>query len=242
MQIRYKKRYFLIKGINSLPKINFFDIKWYEKIFISSMRDIALEYPIVWNGKEHKKLTEVFIPVINYYDEEIKRKKVYNYISELNNNRVPSFEESKIFEKIIWKNDSRIKFKNLENCIKIIDECKNIRNLSKVINCNVSNVWEWIDDFLQFVKYFHYEYFMNLNCAIIPNMNSDFVLLSTEIALSKDVPENMIECMEILGIKWREEHLHQNLINFTTGLEHDIKFAVTKILECVNIWSDKVLP
>ena len=233
-----RKRFFLIKGINSLPKINFFDIKWYEKIFISSMRDIANEYPIVWNGKEHKKLTEVFIPVINYYDEEIKKKKVYNYISELNNKRVPSFEESKIFEKIIWKNDSKIKFKDLENCIKIIDECRNISNLGKIIN---NNVWEWIDDFLQFIKNFHYDYFKSLNCAIIPNMNSDFVSLDSTLALSKDVPVNMIECMENFNIKWKEEHLNENLINFRTGIEHNIKYAVSRILECVDEWSDKVL-
>jgi len=44
---------------------------------------------------------------------------------------------------------------------------------------------------------------MNLNCAIIPNMNSDFVLLSANLALSKDVPENMIECMQNFNIKWR---------------------------------------
>ena len=233
-----RKRYFLIKGINSLPKINFFDIKWYEKIFISSMRDIALEYPIVWNGKEHKKLTEVFIPVINNYDEEMKKKKVYNYISELNNKRVPSFEESKIFEKIIWKNDSRIIFKTLVNCFEIIDKCKNIGNLSKIIN---SNAWDWIDDFLQFIKNFHFEYFKSLNCAIIPNMNSDFVLLDSNLALSKDVPENMIECMKNFNIKWKEEHLNENLINFRTGIEHNIKYAVSNILECIDEWSDKVL-
>ena len=233
-----RKRFFLISGINSIPQLNFFDSKWYEKNFISSMRNIALEYPIVRNGGEYKKLTEVFIPVIQCYNEKENQIKVYNYISELNNKRVPSFKESKIFEKIIWRSDSRIKFKNLANCIEIINKCKNISNLSKIIN---SNVWLWIDDFLQFINKFHSEYFKNLNCAIIPNMNSEFVSLSTNPALSKDVPENMIECMEILGIKWREEHLHQNLINFTTGLEHDIKFAVTKILECVNIWSDKVL-
>jgi len=61
-------------------------------------------------------------------------------------------------------------------------------------------------------------------------MNSDFVLLSSKIALSKDVPENMIECMEILDIKWREKHLNENLINFTTGIEHNIKYAASKIL------------
>ena len=72
-------------------------------------------------------------------------------------------------------------------------------------------------------------------------MNYVFVLLNSNLALSKDVPENMIECMEILGIKWRENHLHKNLINFTTGIEHNIKFAESKILECVNKWSDNVL-
>ena len=96
-------------------------------------------------------------------------------------------------------------------------------------------------DFLQFIKDFKYEYFMKLNCAIIPNMNSDFVLLNSNLGLSKDVPENMIECMENLGIKWKEEHLHKNLMKFRIGIEHNIKDAVPKILECVNEWSDKVL-
>ena len=113
------KRYFLINGINSIPKINFLDNIWYKKNFISLMRDILLEYPIAWNGEDHKKLTDVFIPVINCYDKEMKKKKAYNYISELNNKRVPSFEESQIFEKIIWKKDSRIIFKDIENCIKL---------------------------------------------------------------------------------------------------------------------------
>jgi hypothetical protein len=183
-------------------------------------------------------LIDVFIPVINCYNQELKKKKVYNYISELNNKRVPSFEESLIFEKIIWKNDSRIKFKDLANCIEIINKCKNISNLSKIIN---SNVWLWIDDFLLFIRNFHYEYFMFPNCAIIPNMNSDFVSLDSSLALSKDVPVNMIECMENFNIKWKEEHLNENLINFRTGVEHNIKYAVSRILEYVDEWSDKVL-
>jgi len=47
--------------------------------------------------------------------------------------------------------------------------------------------------------------------------------------------------MEILGIRWREELLHKNLINFRTGIEHNIKYAAARILECVDKWSDKVL-
>ena len=233
-----RKRYLLIRGINSIPHINFFDSIWYEKNFIPSMREILIEYPIVWNGKEHKKLTDLFIPVINKYDEENKKIKVYNYISELNNKNVPTYEESQIFEKIIWKDDSKIKFKDLEDCVKIIDECKNINKLSEIIT---NNIWEWIDDFLQFTKNAHYEYLMNPKYAIIPNMNSEFVKLEPNVALSKDVPENMIECLEKFNIKWREEHLHKNLVKFTTGLEHNIKFAVSNLLEKFDKWSTDAL-
>jgi len=51
----------------------------------------------------------------------------------------------------------------------------------------------------------------------------------------------MIDCMENFNIKWREEHLNENLLNFKTGIVHNIKYAVSNILECVNEWSDKVL-
>ena len=51
----------------------------------------------------------------------------------------------------------------------------------------------------------------------------------------------MIECMEILGINWRKEHLHKNLKNFKIGIVHNVKYAESKILECVDRWSDKVL-
>ena len=51
----------------------------------------------------------------------------------------------------------------------------------------------------------------------------------------------MIECMENFNIKWKEEHLNENLINFRTGVEHNIQYAVSRILECVDEWSEKVL-
>jgi len=72
-------------------------------------------------------------------------------------------------------------------------------------------------------------------------MNSDFVKLDPNLALSKDVPENMIECLEKFNFKWKEQHLHKNLVNFTTGLEHNIKFAVTILIGHFDKWSDDIL-
>jgi hypothetical protein len=71
-------------------------------------------------------------------------------------------------------------------------------------------------------------------------MNSEFVKLTTEFSTSKNVPENMIECLEILNIKWRNNHIHKK-INLELSTDHNINYAVSIIKECVNDWSNNVL-
>ena len=67
-----KKRYLLIRGINSIPAVTrFFDPEWYEESYICPMRNILLENPIIFNGNEYKKLTEVYIPKLSYYNPSI---------------------------------------------------------------------------------------------------------------------------------------------------------------------------
>ena len=104
-----KKRYLLARGLRSVPYITrFFDSKWYGEYFISSMRNILVIFPIVWNGEQYAKLTELYFPLIECYESEDDQNKAYNFISILYNNNVPTLEQSKIFEKALWKNDIRI--------------------------------------------------------------------------------------------------------------------------------------
>ena len=235
-KMEIKKRYLLTRGICSIPSIISLDAKWYKKNFIYPMRDILFEYPILWDGNKYKKLTDVYIPRINNYEKSMKRK-AYNFISFLYDNKVPSYEESTIIEEWIWEEDERIKFKNIENCAEIVEKCQNINNLcSKLTNNN--DIWNWINDFLLFIWDIHNEYLSKY--SIIPNMNSEFVKLTTELATSKNVPENMIECLEILNIKWRNNHIHKK-INLELSTDHNINYAVSIIKECVNDWSNNVL-
>ena len=240
-KINVGKRYLLTRGLVSIPHITrFFDSKWYEKNFLTIMRDILIEYPIIWDGSKYKKLTEVYIPLLNDYNEnnnDENKRKEYNFISQLYDNRVPSYDDSISFEGRIWDNDSRIEYKNLKNCVETVEEYKNITIISNKMN-NI-DIWKWIDDFLKFIKDFHNK-FLN-EYAIIPNMNSEFVKLTSNIASSKSVPDNMIECLESLEVKWKENHTHKNLSNFTVDLVHNIDYALLKMLECVENWSDKVL-
>ena len=84
-----------------------------------------------------------------------------------------------------------------------------------------------MDDFLIFIKRFHPLYLESYK--IIPNMNSEFVKLTNELSSCKEVPENMIECLINLGLDWKQNHIHKNIINYSTGTDHNIEFAISMI-------------
>ena len=112
------------------------------------------------------------------------------------------------------------------------------KNINFISN-KIDNYWKWYDDFLVLIKHFHPEYLENY--AIIPNMNSEFVKLSDELSSSKDIPENMIECLLELGIDWKKNHIHKNIINYSTGTDHNIEYAISKIKSCTKDDFDKIL-
>eukprot|EP00833_Pecoramyces_ruminatium_P012595 jgi/Orpsp1_1/1186627/evm.model.d7180000052101.1 len=233
---KIKKRYLLTRGLCTVPYVTrFFDKIWYEENYIKPMRNILLEYPVVWNGEEYIKFTDVFIPIINY-DTEDDKKKAFNIISQLYHGKVPTYEESINIDKNIWKNDPRIKYKNIEDCVKLVTQQENITNLSKLIHDN--DVWKWIDDFLQFLKKINIRYLYDY--ALIPNMNSQFVKMTRSLASSQNIPENMITCLEKLNIHWKDTHINKKIKNFTTDIDHNVSYAVSRIRECVNVWSDNI--
>jgi len=218
-------RYSLARGLQSIPNVTrFFNSNWYYNNFILPMRNILLEFPIVWNGTQYFKLTEVYLPEIsNLRSDSNYIKKAYKFISQLYKS-VPTYEDSLLIEKMIWKDDNRLNHINIEHCVQYIQKLGNITRLDNSIS---KNIWSWLDSFLSFIKLYHSNFLYNY--AIIPNMNSNFIKQTRELASSISVPENMIECLESLGIIWRNNHIHKSITNFTTGTDHDIDFVVSKI-------------
>eukprot|EP00833_Pecoramyces_ruminatium_P018239 jgi/Orpsp1_1/1192271/evm.model.d7180000091887.1 len=127
---------------------------------------------------------------------------------------VPSFEESKLIENNIWNNDKRIRYIRIEDCVERVANCGKISILSKIVN----DPWNWLDEFLLFIKDHYFRYLISY--SLIPNMNSIFVQLTDDLATSKSVPENMIQCIESLNIIWKNNHIHKMLPNFSTGNDH----------------------
>ncbi|ORX86111.1 hypothetical protein BCR32DRAFT_290228 [Anaeromyces robustus] len=223
------------RGLQSIPNVNkFFNPTCYYDNFILPMRNILLKYPIVWNGTQYYKLSDVYLPKFGKNDKDYV-KQAYNFISQLYK-PVPTYEDSLLIEKTIWKNDSSLDYINIEQCVEMIERLGDLFKL----NCRINdNVWSWLDSFLNFIKYYHSD--ILYSHAIIPNMNFKFIKQTRELATSNTVPENMIDCVEELGIIWRNNHIHKNIKRFTTGTDHDIDYAVSKISIYLRNYPDKKL-
>jgi len=229
------KRYLLARGLTSIPEndeIQSFDHIWYKNNFVEPMRDILIKYPIVWNGDNYIELKN--IPNIGCYDTQNIQHEAYNFIAKVYDQQVPKYEESIQFENYIWKNDSRINYITMEECTKCISNYENMIALSKKID----DVWEWLDNYLLFIKTNEPKC---LKYKIIPNMDSKFVTLTDTLSTSKEVPDNMIECLESIGEPWKLTHIHKNIKKYTTGTDHNIQYAVSVIKNYFNHWTDKIL-
>eukprot|EP00833_Pecoramyces_ruminatium_P015499 jgi/Orpsp1_1/1189531/evm.model.d7180000072673.1 len=230
-----KDRYLLARGLRTAPEnneIKNFDHDWYKKEFIEPMRNILIKYPIVWNGIEFIKITDIYLPIVKIYKNDEDKKRAYEFISKIYNNKVPTFEETKKLESLIWKNDNNIKIRTMKKFIEDLSMYQNIDNLSKVIK----NPWEWIDELLLFIDKNHQDY-LRTN-EIIPNMNSTFVKKTKDLTTSKFVPDNMIECLDRLGNSWKSKHIHKKIKNFSHGDDHDTEYAIYTIKKCLKSQSN----
>jgi len=236
------KRYKLARGLRSIPNVTrFFDRDRYEEYFLNPMRNILLSYPIFKNGSQYYKISQMYIPNIPNLLKESDKKQVYDFISQIFKKEVPSYDESIEWEKYLWTDDEKIKFVDIEKCAKSIEEYNKVNTLQDNIN---DDVWEWLNSFLPFIKKNYPNYLQKY--AIIPNMDLEFVKLSTDsastdLATSKYVPENIIECLENLDINWKGTHIHNKITNYTPGTDHTVDFAVSEIRKTLKEWSDKVL-
>ncbi|OUM69104.1 hypothetical protein PIROE2DRAFT_2989 [Piromyces sp. E2] len=233
-----------IEGLHSFNDIQHFDSKWYEKFFTNPIKNILINYPIVWNSKlkQYIKLNEAFLPKVKNYDNIQNQEKAYRYISDVYNNKVPDFNQLNYFEESIFKNIEKLNYITMEECIKRLSGYNNMDSLCDELFSSYNDMekekcWEWMDKFMSFINNVHPDYLKKYE--IIPNMNSEFVKLTSDLKTSKSVPDNMIECLEELGNSWKSEHIHNKIDKFTTGTDHNIDYAVSIIRSYLKSWSDK---
>jgi len=234
------QRHLLIRGLNIPNNIEYFDYEWYNNNFINPIKIELINLPIIWNGEKYIKLIDTSLPKIDEFEDEQDKQKAYNFIAEIFKHKVPSFEETIYLENNIWDNDENLNFVTMKECTKTLSNYECMKALNNVIE----NTWQWINEFLLFINHYYRSYLKDY--SVIPNMNSQFVYLTNDLAFSKDVPENMIECLESLGYNWKAKHIHKKITSEITDTNHNINDATSKIRECLLDdytlkWSKKFL-
>ena len=235
-----KKLYRLLRGLKELPKVEkYFDNEWYYKNYILPMRDIISKTNIVnkVNGKKDS-IQNTYFPIYRKKEdflsieerEQLKDSKendeqYKNYLKDYHKfckllfKEIPEFEESINWSEYLWKEGLEEKRIIINNLIEQYQR----QNLD-------------LDKKNEFIK-FIWDYYKNLlkENKILINQKGEFTLYTNDFAEAKDVSDDMVDCIEELGKKWRETHLHNKINSIELPYKHDISFAEKQIRETIKL-------
>ena len=216
---KYNNLHLLSRGLKTIPNVKkYFNEKWYEDNYMKNMREILYKYPIIYNSdNDLLYIKNTYFPIYDNYNPDFT-KIYYELVKKLYIN-TPRYEESIEWSKFLWEKDLE------ENRI-------DINLLIDKYNNSILN-FEYINNFIKFI----FDYYKSLpkTKQILLNQENKFVLYNEDkFAQSINVPEEIINCIEELGINWRKEHLNNKITSIDLPIKHDFDSAknlIKKIIE-----------
>jgi len=235
-----KKLYRLLRGLKELPKVEkYFDNEWYYKNYIIPMRYIISEENIVTkvNGKKDS-IQNTYFPIYRKKEdflsteerEQLKDSKEkdeqyknylkdYHKICKLLFKEIPEFEESIHWSKYLWKEGFD---KNRITIYDLIEQYQKQKLDVDKRNEFIKFIWDYYKDFLKTSK-------------ILINQKGEYTIYTNDFAEAKDISDDMVGCIEELGIKWKETHLHNRINSIELPCKHDISYAEKLIREAIKL-------
>ena len=215
---KYNNLHLLARGLKSTPKVDKdFDKVWYEENYIKEMRNILYKIPIVYDKHDDLSfIKELFFPIYDNYNSNFTQS-YYEIVEELFVH-IPRYKESIDWSQCLWEKDLEDNRITINKCI----------NKYQLYNNDKFN-----NKFIKFV----FEYYKPLlkNNKILINQQNNYVLYDEkEFALSTNVPEDLINCLEELGYNWRENHLSNKITTIELPIKHDYDFAVLQIKKLIE--------
>ena len=217
---KYNNLHLLARGLKHVPKVNkYFDKKWYEDIYMLDMRNILCKYPIIYNTKnELSYIKDIYFPIYDLYDDINYIKTFYKLMEELYIN-VPRYEESIYWSKYLWEKDLE---KNRIDINKFIDKYNESQHDDTFNNNFIRFIW----------KYYKH---LTFEKKILINQENIYVIYNEkEFGQSDNISEDMINCIEELGNKWRINHLSNKITSIELPIKHDTNYAINIIKESID--------
>ena len=217
---KFNNLHLLARGLKYIPNVNrYFDKKWYEDNYMKDMRNILLKYKIIYNtNNELSYINDIYFPIYDQYNDENYTKTFYYLIKVLFIN-VPRYEESIQWSKYLWEQGLEKNRININLLIKKYNESKHDMEFN---NCFIKFIWD---------------YYKNLTFEnkILINQENNYVIYNEkEFAQNINVSEDMINCVEELGNKWRINHLNNNITSIELPIKHDIDYASNIIKKTIE--------
>ena len=120
-----------------------------------------------------------------------------------------------IYGKKAWK-------KNRINIDKLIDKYNETFHDDEFNNCFIKFIWDYYKE-------------KTISKKVLINQENKYILYNEkEFAQSKNVSEDMINCIEELGNNWRINHLSDKITNIELPIKHDIDYAVNMIKRSID--------
>ena len=217
---KYNNLHLLSRGLKNVPNVDkYFDKQWYQKYYMEDMRNILRKYPLIYtNDKELFNIKDIYFPIYELDKVEEKNQKdytqtYYKLIKELYIN-VPRYEESKEWSEYLW-------VEGLENnridINKLIDKYDKSNHDAEFNNCFIKFIWDYYKE-------------KTIEKKVLINQDNNYILYNEkEFAQSLNVSEDMINCIEELGYKWRINHLSKSITSIELPIKHDVNYAINII-------------
>ena len=216
---KYNNLHLLSRGLKDIPKVRkYFNEKWYEENYMKEMRNILYKYPLIYNtNNELSYIKGIYFPIYDQYNENFT-KIYYKLVKELYVN-VPRYEESIDWSKYLWEKGLE---KNRIDIVKLIDKYNESKHDDEFNNCFIKFIWDYYKEFAKIKK-------------VLINQENNYILYNeTEFGQSKNVSEDMINCIEELGNKWRINHLNNTITSIELPIKHDTAYAVNIIKKSID--------
>lgn len=182
----------------------YFDKTWYIENIQKPLREFLNQSKLVETNKGKESIEKVYFP--NKDENKENRQKLWQFSSDLKVNALPIEEHIQKWANVIWDDCKKVDIDDIVNDLK---DKKNILGLVNTLECDSTQVFEWLNEYLKFV-YENSSSFTFNSYEIIPNQEGEFRPCKN-LYLDEIDDEVVKEIAKLIEYNYYEELVHRDI-------------------------------